>query len=200
MVRLASCLPAAPISRPRPGTVGGAGRVWAAAGLGLLFPCFPLAPQPSTPTGSSAGVAFRIQLLASRIITIFPATRRRGGRSLPTPEGPSFLVFTLSHSNFEVPKTLRLLTVAFLCCPWGPATPLLHFRVSMGKIILSFFATAPLRCLGQEISPTILAFAFLFQTLRALGIPSRGLGGYFSRFSPLCSRLILSLWSEYRIC
>jgi hypothetical protein len=193
VVRLASCLPAAPISRPHPGTVGGAGRVWAAAGLGLFSPCFPLAPQPSTPLGSSAGVAFRIQLLASQIITIFPATRRRGGRALPTPEGLSFLVFTLSHPNLGVPKNLRLLTLAFLCCPRGPATPLLHFRVSVGKIILSFFATAPLRCLGQEISPTILAFAFIFETLRALGIPSRGLRGYFSRFSPLRSRLILSL-------
>lgn len=99
--------------------------------------------------------------------------------ALPAPEGLSFLVFTLSHPNLGVLKTLRLLTVAFLCCPRGPATPLLHFRVSVGKIILSFFATAPLRCLDQEISPTILAFAFVFQTLRALGIPSRGLGGVF---------------------
>lgn len=194
MVRLASCLPAAPISQPRPGTVGGAGPVWAAAGRGLLSPCFPLAPQSSTPPGSSAGVAFRIQLLASRIITIFPATRRRGGRAFPVPEGLSFSVFTLSHSNLGVPKTLRLLTVAFMCCLWSPATPLLHFRVSVGKIILSFFTTAPLRCLGQEISPTILAFAFVFQTLRALGIPSRGLGGAISvDFSPLRSRLILRL-------
>lgn len=75
----------------------------------------------------------------SRIITIFPATRRRGGRALSTPEGLSFLVFTLSHSNLGVSKALRSLTVVFLCCPWGPATPLLHFRVSMGKIILSSF-------------------------------------------------------------
>lgn len=129
VVRLASSLLAAPISRPRPGTVGGAGRVWAAAGLGLLSPCFPPAPQQSTPPGFSAGVSYRIQLLASRIITIFPATRRRGGRALPTPEGLSFSVFTLSYSNLGAPETLRSLTFGFLCCPWGPATPLLHFRV-----------------------------------------------------------------------
>lgn len=109
-----------PISRPRPGTVGGAGRVWVAAGLGLLSLCFPPAPQPSTPPGFSAGVAYRIQLLASPIITIFPATRRRGGRALPTPEGLSFSVFTLSPSNLGGgAETLRSLTFGFLCCPWG---------------------------------------------------------------------------------
>lgn len=47
----------------------------------------------------------------------------------------------------------------------------------MGKIILSFFATLPLPCLAQKIAPTILAFAFIFQTLRALGILKGDLGG-----------------------
>lgn len=153
-----------------PGDRGASGRVWTAAGLGLLSPCFPPASQPSTPPGFSAGVAYRIQLLASPIITIFPATRRRGGRALPTPEGLSFLVFTLSHSNLGVPETLRLLTVEFLCCPWGPATPLLHFRVyTWAKLSCP---SSPPYLFGVSVKrfpPTILAFAFIFQTLRGRG-------------------------------
>lgn len=184
MVRLASCLPEAPTSRPRPGTVGGAGRVWATAGLGLLSPCFFPAPQPSTPPGFSAGVAYRIQLLASPIITIFPATSRRGGRALPTPGDLSFLVFTLSHSNFGGPETLRLLTFGFLCCPRGPATPLLHFRV---------YTWAKLSCPSSPPTSSVsrsrdfshnTRVCLLISDPKGFGDIKRGLGGAFHQILP----------------
>lgn len=94
MVRLASYLPAARFLRGAPGRWGGASRGWAAAGLGLLSSYLPPAPHSPTaphPPGFSAGVAFRIQLLASLISTIFLASRCRGLRTFPISEGLLFL-------------------------------------------------------------------------------------------------------------